>query len=173
MHPCLCTGSQSLLCCVTGFKVSRLICFCLFTPALQEEDSPDRGELRRVESSPTPLKRDRSFSEHDLALLRGGASESVQQDGPVRLRDERPRSRTLAGSRPVPSHRGRCLNVDGKNARVRADGRQAVALSDLGLQGETAFQLTSEEPKFLSSFLIKADMHQLQPQPAKQKENRH
>ncbi|CAF98935.1 unnamed protein product [Tetraodon nigroviridis] len=78
-------------------------------PTLQEEDSPDRGELRRAESSPTPLKRDRSFSEHDLALLRGGASpslaESLQQDGPVRLRDERPRSRTLAGPRPVPGHR--------------------------------------------------------------------
>uniref|UniRef100_H3CTW2 Spire-type actin nucleation factor 2 n=1 Tax=Tetraodon nigroviridis TaxID=99883 RepID=H3CTW2_TETNG len=75
----------------------------------EEEDSPDRGELRRAESSPTPLKRDRSFSEHDLALLRGGASpslaESLQQDGPVRLRDERPRSRTLAGPRPVPGHR--------------------------------------------------------------------
>lgn len=82
-------------------------------PAFQEEDSPDRGELRRAESSPTPLKRDRSFSEHDLALLRGGGSpslaEPVQQDGTVRLRDERPRSRTLTGSRPVPRYRGQYL----------------------------------------------------------------
>ncbi|KAJ8272239.1 hypothetical protein COCON_G00110980 [Conger conger] len=37
----------------------------------EDEDSPDGSELRRTESSPTPLKRDRSFSEHDLAELRG------------------------------------------------------------------------------------------------------
>ncbi|KAM7003282.1 protein spire homolog 2 isoform 2-T2 [Tautogolabrus adspersus] len=36
----------------------------------EEEESPDNSDLRRAESSPTPLKRDRSFSEHDLALLR-------------------------------------------------------------------------------------------------------
>lgn len=117
---------------VIYFKVSGLICFplppycprhrLLHPPTFQEEDSPDRGELRRVESSPTPLKRDRSFSEHDLALLRGGTSpslaESVRQDGAVRLRDERPRSRTLAGSTPMPTHRGQCLHVDGNNEGV-------------------------------------------------------
>lgn len=57
-----------------------------------------------------PLKRDRSFSEHDLALLRGemlpSLSESAQLDGVVRLRGERPRSYTLTGSGPPPSHRG-------------------------------------------------------------------
>ncbi|XP_051884727.1 protein spire homolog 2 isoform X2 [Pristis pectinata] len=34
----------------------------------EEEDSPS-GEMRRVTSSPVPLKRDRSFSEHDLIQL--------------------------------------------------------------------------------------------------------
>uniref|UniRef100_A0A3B4TFN2 Spire-type actin nucleation factor 2 n=1 Tax=Seriola dumerili TaxID=41447 RepID=A0A3B4TFN2_SERDU len=75
----------------------------------EEEESPDNGELRRAESSPMPLKRDRSFSEHDLALLRGemlpSLSESVQLDGAVRLRGERPRSRTLTSSGPPPYHR--------------------------------------------------------------------
>ncbi|XP_076589873.1 protein spire homolog 2 [Chaetodon auriga] len=75
----------------------------------EEEDSPDSGELRRAESSPTPLKRDRSFSEHDLAMLRGemlpSLSESAQLDGAVRLRGERPRSRTLTGARPPPNYR--------------------------------------------------------------------
>uniref|UniRef100_A0A665TRQ7 Spire-type actin nucleation factor 2 n=1 Tax=Echeneis naucrates TaxID=173247 RepID=A0A665TRQ7_ECHNA len=65
----------------------------------EEEESPDTGELRRAESSPIPLKRDRSFSEHDLALLRGemlpSFSEAAQLDGPVRLRGERPWSQTL------------------------------------------------------------------------------
>ncbi|XP_037622992.1 protein spire homolog 2 isoform X2 [Sebastes umbrosus] len=75
----------------------------------EEEESPDNGELRRAESSPTPLKRDRSFSEHDLALLRAemlpSHSESAQLGGAVRLRGERPRSRTLMGAGPFPYHR--------------------------------------------------------------------
>ncbi|XP_053175936.1 protein spire homolog 2 [Scomber japonicus] len=75
----------------------------------EEEESPDSAELRRAESSPTPLKRDRSFSEHDLALLRGemlpSFSESAQLGGAVRLRGERPRSRTLTGAGPPPYHR--------------------------------------------------------------------
>ncbi|XP_071345954.1 protein spire homolog 2 isoform X2 [Trachinotus anak] len=75
----------------------------------EEEESPDNGELRRAESSPMPLKRDRSFSEHDLALLRGemlpSLSESAQLDGAVRLRGERPRSRTLTSGGPPPYHR--------------------------------------------------------------------
>ncbi|KAM3608639.1 uncharacterized protein V6R79_002104 [Siganus canaliculatus] len=72
----------------------------------EEEDSPDGGEMRRTESSPGPLKRDRSFSEHDLALLRGeglpSLAESSQHGDSVRLR---PRSRTLTGARPLPHSR--------------------------------------------------------------------
>ncbi|KAL6107345.1 spire2 [Pungitius sinensis] len=75
----------------------------------EEEESPDCGELRRTESSPTPLKRDRSFSEHDLALLRAemlsSPPDAAQLDGAVRLRGERPRSRTLTGAGPPPYHR--------------------------------------------------------------------
>ncbi|XP_062245082.1 protein spire homolog 2 [Platichthys flesus] len=75
----------------------------------EEEESPDSSELNRVEISLTPLKRDRSFSEHDLALLRGemlpSLSESAQQDGGVRLRGQRPRSRTLTSGGPPPYFR--------------------------------------------------------------------
>ncbi|XP_061101939.1 protein spire homolog 2 [Conger conger] len=75
----------------------------------EDEDSPDGSELRRTESSPTPLKRDRSFSEHDLAELRGALlpslSESGQLGGAVARRPERPRSRTLGGGGPPPLHR--------------------------------------------------------------------
>ncbi|XP_075994078.1 protein spire homolog 2 [Genypterus blacodes] len=75
----------------------------------EEEESPDSSELRRTESSPTPLKRDRSFSEHDLAYLRGemlpSLSESAQLGGGVTLRGERPRSRTLTGVGPPPTYR--------------------------------------------------------------------
>ncbi|XP_034083034.1 protein spire homolog 2 [Gymnodraco acuticeps] len=75
----------------------------------EEEESPESGDLRRAESSPTPLKRDRSFSEHDLALLRAEMlpplSDTAQLGGAVRLRGERPRSRTLTGAGPPPTHR--------------------------------------------------------------------
>ncbi|RVE72322.1 hypothetical protein OJAV_G00060660 [Oryzias javanicus] len=76
----------------------------------EEEDSPDGRELRRAQSSPSPLKRDRSFSEQDLAFLRGGdgpqtPSRSSEPGEPVRLRDMRPRSRTLTGAGPPPRHR--------------------------------------------------------------------
>ncbi|CAJ1057029.1 protein spire homolog 2 [Xyrichtys novacula] len=75
----------------------------------EEEESPDNGELRRADSYPTPLKRDRSFSEQDLAMLRGemlpSLSESAQLSGGVRLRGERPRSRTLTGAGPLPYYR--------------------------------------------------------------------
>uniref|UniRef100_A0A671RTK6 Spire-type actin nucleation factor 2 n=1 Tax=Sinocyclocheilus anshuiensis TaxID=1608454 RepID=A0A671RTK6_9TELE len=49
----------------------------------------------RVESSPTPLKRDRSFSEHHLEELRG---EVMSEAWP--LTGERPRSHTLTGVGP-------------------------------------------------------------------------
>ncbi|XP_052399477.1 protein spire homolog 2 [Carassius gibelio] len=70
----------------------------------EDEDSPDGMDIRRVESSPTPLKRDRSFSEHDLDELRGevmsSLSESPQHTGVGPLRGERPRSHTLTGVGP-------------------------------------------------------------------------
>uniref|UniRef100_A0A3B4TG78 Spire-type actin nucleation factor 2 n=1 Tax=Seriola dumerili TaxID=41447 RepID=A0A3B4TG78_SERDU len=89
----------------------------LKAPTLAEMEEMNISEVR-AESSPMPLKRDRSFSEHDLALLRGemlpSLSESVQLDGAVRLRGERPRSRTLTSSGPPPYHRGQCVNVGGE-----------------------------------------------------------
>ncbi|XP_029010366.1 protein spire homolog 2 isoform X3 [Betta splendens] len=75
----------------------------------EEEESPDNGELRRVESFPMRLRRDRSFSEHDLALIHGemlpSLSESAQLGEGVRLREDRPRSRTLSSSGQPPYHR--------------------------------------------------------------------
>ncbi|CAL8262659.1 unnamed protein product [Merluccius merluccius] len=78
----------------------------------EEEESPDGGEMRRVESSPLPLKRDRSFSEHDLAELRDGMQPS-HADSPhllgggaaARLRGDRPRAQTMTGAIPPPVYR--------------------------------------------------------------------
>ncbi|XP_067090372.1 protein spire homolog 2 isoform X1 [Osmerus mordax] len=75
----------------------------------EEEESPGSGELRRAESSPTPIKRDRSFSEHDLAELRGemlpSLSDSAHLAAVVLRGGERPRSHTLSGAGPPPTHR--------------------------------------------------------------------
>lgn len=77
---------------------------------MKDEESPDGVDIRRVESSPTPLKRDRSFSEHDLDELRGemmsSRSESPQLTGIGSLRGERPRSHTLTGVRPPHIYQG-------------------------------------------------------------------
>ncbi|KAK6318356.1 hypothetical protein J4Q44_G00116470 [Coregonus suidteri] len=88
----------------------------LKAPTLQEmeemnifEDEESSGELCRAESLPTSMKRDRSFSEHDLAELRGemlpSLSESANLGGAVMRRGERPRSRTLSGAGSRPTHR--------------------------------------------------------------------
>ncbi|XP_048829324.1 protein spire homolog 2 isoform X2 [Brienomyrus brachyistius] len=75
----------------------------------EEEESPGSVELRRAESSPTPLKRDRSFSEHDLAGLRGellpSLSDSAHLGGAAPRRGERPRACTLGGGGAPPLHR--------------------------------------------------------------------
>uniref|UniRef100_H2MK37 Spire-type actin nucleation factor 2 n=1 Tax=Oryzias latipes TaxID=8090 RepID=H2MK37_ORYLA len=65
----------------------------LKAPTLAEMEEMNISE---VKSSPAPMKRDRSFSEQDLAFLRG-ESQSTQLGEPVRLRDMRPRSRTMTG----------------------------------------------------------------------------
>ena len=68
--------------------------------------------MRRAESFPLPLKRDRSFSEHDLAELRGdmlpplAGSPRLGGEAAVRLRGERPRSQTMTGAFPPPVYRG-------------------------------------------------------------------
>ncbi|CAL8324455.1 unnamed protein product [Gadus morhua 'NCC'] len=77
----------------------------------EEEGSPEGGEMRRAESFPLPLKRDRSFSEHDLAELRGdmlpplAGSPRLGGEAAVRLRGERPRSQTMTGAFPPPVYR--------------------------------------------------------------------
>lgn len=117
----------------------------------EEEESPDNGELRRTESSPIPLKRDRSFSEHDLAVLRGemlpSLSESAQLSGVVRLRVDRPRSRTLTSAGAPPHHRGLKRSC---NQEVFSAGLQLVAYSACTEQCGSA----SQSPPFRSCLWI-------------------
>uniref|UniRef100_A0A3B4ZF79 Spire type actin nucleation factor 2 n=1 Tax=Stegastes partitus TaxID=144197 RepID=A0A3B4ZF79_9TELE len=118
----------------------------------EEEESPDNGELRRAESSPTPLKRDRSFSEHDLAMLRGdmlpSLSEATQLGGTVRLRGERPRSRTLTALAASPSA-----------STANAPGRASRGLCSLhSCHPVESLALTVDEVINVRRVLVKAEM---------------
>jgi len=75
-------------------------------------------DIRRVEGSPTPLKRDRSFSEHDLEELRGEVMSEP-------LRGERPRSHTLTG----PPHIYQGQTWTNRQTRTQTDTNDAVACS--------------------------------------------
>ncbi|XP_067236140.1 protein spire homolog 2 isoform X1 [Chanodichthys erythropterus] len=116
-HTCHCdiksTSCIDLSVAGAGYRPPSRIRVLLKAPTLEEmeemnifedEESPDGMDIRRVESSPTPLKRDRSFSEHDLDELRGemmsSRSELPQLTGVGPLRGERPRSHTLTGVGP-------------------------------------------------------------------------
>ncbi|TRY85916.1 hypothetical protein DNTS_011931 [Danionella cerebrum] len=68
----------------------------------EDEDSPDTVEIRRTESFPTPMKRDRSFSERDLDELREDvmSSESDELTAVGPMRGERQRSHTMSGVAP-------------------------------------------------------------------------
>ncbi|KAK6320313.1 hypothetical protein J4Q44_G00094200 [Coregonus suidteri] len=76
---------------------------------LEDEESPDSGERCRAESFPTSMKRDRSFSEHDLAELRGellpSLSDCTHLEGAVMRRGERPWLHMLSGAGPPSTHR--------------------------------------------------------------------
>ncbi|XP_064414674.1 protein spire homolog 2 [Latimeria chalumnae] len=63
----------------------------------EEEESPN-GEMKRALSSPVPLKRDRSFSEHDIALLQSEMALSQSESGYLTVKgfDMRPRSGSMA-----------------------------------------------------------------------------
>nr|XP_046149378.1 protein spire homolog 2 isoform X3 [Oncorhynchus gorbuscha] len=78
-------------------------------PLKPDEESPDSGELCRAESFPTSMKRDRSFSEHDLAELRGetlpSLSDCTHLEGAVMRRGERPWLHVLSGAGPPSTHR--------------------------------------------------------------------
>ncbi|KAG2470293.1 SPIR2 protein, partial [Polypterus senegalus] len=60
----------------------------------EEEESPN-GEIRRVASSPVPLKRDRSFSEQDLAFLQSEMAVSQSESTYLARMGERARSGSM------------------------------------------------------------------------------
>uniref|UniRef100_A0A8C9VLT6 Spire-type actin nucleation factor 2 n=1 Tax=Scleropages formosus TaxID=113540 RepID=A0A8C9VLT6_SCLFO len=133
----------------------------LKAPTLAEMEEMNIFELRRTESSPTPLKRDRSFSEHDLACLRDGGmlpslSDSTQLGGTVVLRAERPRARTLGGAGAPP-----LLN------RHRVCGPQDLSLA-FSLEEEfshpvESLALTVDEVINVRRVLVKAEMEKFLP----------
>ncbi|KPP75976.1 protein spire2-like, partial [Scleropages formosus] len=127
----------------------------------EDEESPGSGELRRTESSPTPLKRDRSFSEHDLACLRDGGmlpslSDSTQLGGTVVLRAERPRARTLGGAGAPPVHRA-SFPVQGwrpPSPGPFSPARSSLSSVDERMEGAESTSPTQEDhkPQWMEEF---------------------
>ncbi|KAG9272092.1 hypothetical protein AMEX_G13042 [Astyanax mexicanus] len=127
----------------------------------EDEDSPDAVELQCVEGS---LKRDRSFSEHDLAELR---EESNEQS--VCLRMERPRSYTLTGtththraSYPVigwipPSSPRHSLSVLEESSEVSGPLSSRQWMEEFSHPVES-LALTVEEVISVRRVLVKAEM---------------
>ncbi|XP_069822168.1 protein spire homolog 2 [Dendropsophus ebraccatus] len=67
---------------------------------LSEEDDSPNSELRRVTSAPLPLKRDRSFSEQDLAQLQSEMGHRPQRE--TAQERQGPESRARSGSMNIP-----------------------------------------------------------------------
>uniref|UniRef100_A0A672RXB1 Spire-type actin nucleation factor 2 n=1 Tax=Sinocyclocheilus grahami TaxID=75366 RepID=A0A672RXB1_SINGR len=120
----------------------------------EDEDSPDGMDIRRVESSPTPLKRDRSFFEHHLDELRG---EVMSESWP--LTGERPRSHMLMGvgpSFPVFDRRpsSACLSLSSSDKRCDAAASDRLSRH----QWMVILALTVDEVINARRILIKAEM---------------
>ncbi|XP_075694685.1 protein spire homolog 2 isoform X2 [Rhinoderma darwinii] len=77
---------------------------------LSEEDDSPNSELRRVISAPLPLKRDRSFSEQDLARLQSEMGHRPQRG--MTEEQQGPESRARSGSMNTP-HRPLHRNLMG------------------------------------------------------------
>ncbi|XP_066570014.1 protein spire homolog 2 isoform X2 [Amia ocellicauda] len=79
----------------------------------EEEESPS-GEMRRVESSPVPLKRDRSFSEHDIAMLQSEMTLSHSESTKLSGQGERPRALSMLSSSGSSLHHRGSLPARGR-----------------------------------------------------------
>ncbi|KAM3918810.1 protein spire homolog 2 isoform 1-T1 [Leptodactylus fuscus] len=77
---------------------------------LSEDDDSPNSELRRVTSAPLPLKRDRSFSEQDLAQLQSEMGHRPQREAVQE--QQGPESRARSGSMNIP-HRPLHRNLRG------------------------------------------------------------
>uniref|UniRef100_A0AAY5EIG9 KIND domain-containing protein n=1 Tax=Electrophorus electricus TaxID=8005 RepID=A0AAY5EIG9_ELEEL len=136
----------------------------------EDEDSPDSSEMRRVESSPVPLKRDRSFSEHDLVELREDLL--TQPSAGMHLRGGRPRCSTFTA--PTATHTQRasfpvigrvspaCHSLSAVEEVVEASGTSS-ALSTCQWMEEfshpvESLALTVDEVISVRRVLVKAEM---------------
>ncbi|XP_033897773.1 protein spire homolog 2-like [Acipenser ruthenus] len=93
----------------------------------EEEESPN-GEMRRVESSPVPLKRDHSFSERDLAQLQSEMAQSQSASAHLAGRGERTRSGSVGLSTRDAIHYRASLPAGGaKRSTAFSPGRGSLS----------------------------------------------
>ncbi|XP_030058614.1 protein spire homolog 2 isoform X2 [Microcaecilia unicolor] len=85
----------------------------------EEEESPS-AEMRRVTSSPLPLKRDRSFSEHDLTQLQNEMGSSQTRTLGAGGSEGRPRSGSMTAA-AGPSSKRKSQMVSGESSPFCSD----------------------------------------------------
>uniref|UniRef100_A0A8C4T6B4 Spire-type actin nucleation factor 2 n=1 Tax=Erpetoichthys calabaricus TaxID=27687 RepID=A0A8C4T6B4_ERPCA len=111
----------------------------------EEEESPN-GEIRRVASSPVPLKRDRSFSEQDLAFLQSEMAASQSESTYLARMGERTRSGSMVNPTREPM-----ISLQGKS----------VQFDEFSYPVET-LALTVDEVINVRKVLVKAEMEKFQ-----------
>ncbi|MBN3274348.1 SPIR2 protein, partial [Polyodon spathula] len=137
----------------------------------EEEESPN-GEMRRVESSPVPLKRNHSFSERDLVELQSEMALSQSASAHLAGRGERPRSGSVGlSSRDAIHYMGQsvlftapCLYLCSESSSLyRAGAATRFKCAVFSLQEEfshpvESLTLTIEEVINVRKVLVKAEM---------------
>ncbi|XP_048403051.1 protein spire homolog 2 isoform X2 [Stegostoma tigrinum] len=90
----------------------------------EEEESPS-GEMRRVTSSPVPLKRDRSFSEHDLLHLQSELALSQSESAYLSKVSE---NETVLGTTPL--HKRENTDTQPVNFQAIQSTRSCLVMGD-------------------------------------------
>ncbi|KAG9474944.1 protein spire homolog 2 [Eleutherodactylus coqui] len=111
---------------------------------LSEDDDSPNSELRRVTSAPLPLKRDRSFSEQDLAQLQSEMGHTPQRQIP---QEQGPESRTRSGSMNIP-HRPLHRNLKGYTDYT-GSGSSSPSLSSVQERAEPESSDSSSRHRWL------------------------
>uniref|UniRef100_A0A4W4H8V1 KIND domain-containing protein n=1 Tax=Electrophorus electricus TaxID=8005 RepID=A0A4W4H8V1_ELEEL len=115
----------------------------LKAPTLAEMEEMNLFEVR-VESSPVPLKRDRSFSEHDLVELREDLL--TQPSAGMHLRGGRPRCSTFTA--PTATHTQRALHA---HTHTQSHPVESLALTVDEVISVRRVLVKAEMEKFLQS----------------------
>ncbi|XP_078066365.1 protein spire homolog 2 [Mustelus asterias] len=115
----------------------------------EEEESPS-GEMRRIVSSPVPLKRDRSFSEHDLIQLQ--TEFALSQSDSVSLSSKSSDARLYSKTETDPATGAMSLSKVEENTGMQTTDTQAAQSTHSCVTMENDLQSTKGIPENVLTF---------------------